>query len=81
MTRTRKLNLPRAPLPRQKGGPHGGAKPRELSPREEVTLRLNEMDQEGALDIEELRDALVETEMDEQDIYLEWLNSMEEYYL
>ena len=69
---SRTLKLPRAPLPRQRGGPHGGARPRELSPREEVTLRLNEMAQEDEpylddLDYEELRSMLGEEADDHDD--------------
>jgi hypothetical protein len=53
MSRT-KLRLPRVPLPRQTGGAHHVK--RELSAREELTLRLNEMEQDYELDAEALKD-------------------------
>ena len=55
MKRT-KPNLPRVPLPRQRGGAHRVK--RELSAREELTIRLNEMEQENELDAVELSDLL-----------------------
>lgn len=66
----RKLNLPRVPLPRQTGGAHGGAKPRELSAREELTLRLNEMENERRMDAEELKEWMVEEDSEDYFDYL-----------
>jgi hypothetical protein len=51
---TSRFSLPRVPIPRPTL-PHGGAKARELSSREELTLRLNEMHQDSDDDNEELR--------------------------
>ncbi len=52
MNRTKlKLNLPRAPLPRQVGGAHGQAGRPEPSAREEVAAeRLNELDEDDYFD-------------------------------
>jgi hypothetical protein len=69
MSRT-KLRLPRVPLPRQTGGAHRVK--RELSAREELTLRLNEMHEEDDLDAEELRYFL---EDDEGEDYYDYLLS------
>jgi hypothetical protein len=48
---SKKMKFPRVPLPRQTGGAHRVK--RELSAREELTLRLNEMEAEGIEDDEE----------------------------
>jgi hypothetical protein len=56
MAKTQRRLLPRAPLTtdRRTGGAHRTK--RELSAREELTLRLNEMAQDGLIDHGELTD-------------------------
>jgi hypothetical protein len=65
-----KRQLPRAALTtdRRTGGAHRVR--RELSAREELTLRLNEMHEEGDLDAEEIA-AYIET--DDDDDYYDYL--------
>lgn len=50
--RSSKPRFPRVPLPRQTGGAHRVR--RELSAREDLTLRLNELEAEGPLVTAEL---------------------------
>jgi hypothetical protein len=68
-----KRMVPRAPLTtdRRTGGAHRLR--RELSAREEVTLRLNELHADNVLDVEEVRSMMDDFGLDDENDYWDYL--------